>query len=276
MRSSYLARMVGRVLRALQQHARRRGGARLVLESLGLLLAGLCTLILIILAKARHTPQWWDDVRAQSTTLEPTRGERVENALLGELTRVRPLHADRDDMLLVSDPWTLRVEPHEVQAWVEQRLPKWMENQGITKDAVPALGRVRDLRVLAKDGLAIGVEVRDAPGQGSRVLWARVEPSVQSDGSLWLTTHEIGVGSLRLPRTVLDNAWIEQGPFVPTHLASDPSFLALLRVLRGEAPAMKQATLRCDAHRRVRILAIATTPQGATTLTLRTEAVKRP
>jgi hypothetical protein len=123
---------------------------------------------------------------------------------------------------------------------------------------------------------AIGVEIRDAQGLATRVLWARVYPEVRSDGSLWLITNEVGIGSLRLPRAVLDEEWIARGPFVPEALAQDASFRELLRVLRGEAPALRLAALRLDGGRRVRILEIGPVSHGATMMQMRTEAVKRP
>ncbi|MDZ4756488.1 MAG: hypothetical protein SGJ11_18605 [Phycisphaerae bacterium] len=132
----------------------------------------LVAIAVVILLFQMRPPEWWtpeDSLSPERTQLS----ERFEQASVSELHRVRT----------TSRPWAVRVRESEVNAWLDARLPLWLEHIG----AEP-LG---DVRVHFLPGaVEIGVTLEDVPG----VAVITLRPEVTQD------TLRPGLGPLRIGR----------------------------------------------------------------------------
>lgn len=147
----------------------RVGFARATLAALAAaaMLAGLCVWL------AFRAPRWWpaEPVAAAG----PDRGAAFEQAIVAEFTRVRPSDA----------AWAVRIEEADVNAWLTDRLPKWLESREL-----PVPGAVR---ISFEPGVCrLGVR------KGSLVAWLSLAPLARGDG-LSLEWVWSGVGSLPVP-----------------------------------------------------------------------------
>ncbi|GJQ30716.1 MAG: hypothetical protein HBSAPP03_26000 [Phycisphaerae bacterium] len=184
---------------------------------------------------ASTQPEWWQAAQAPDAAV---RAERIENAVVTELSAVRAEEA----------PWTVALSEEDVNAWLEARLVKWLENRG---ERWPE--RVSPPRVVLLDGvMRAAVEI----GGGGRVVVVEMKPRVD-DGGLWLDVRGVWIGRLRVPVAAVRAAW--------------PSGLGKFAgVLSGERPVSPEAGMAVDGARRVRVLALTPRP-GRLEVQARTE-----
>ena len=121
-------------------------------------------------------------VRATLPLDPERRGEAFERALAAALTKVRP----------PGDEWAIAVDPADINAWLETRLPKWIEHD----PALASLEPARTVRVAAiRDALIVEDSAR---ARGAAVLSLPVRPSVE-DGRLRLDFGFARIGRLPIP-----------------------------------------------------------------------------
>lgn len=240
----------------------RRWQRRLV--AAGLILAALCgVLAALAVALAASRPGWWRPL-APGDPAALVRARAVENGTVTLLTQARG-----------DEPWTARLADADAAAWLACRLPEWAISQGRLGAWPPELAQVQ---VLFEEGtVLVSVEVRLRDG-GRRVLSARLRPTVDRAGTLWLTASSVGVGRLRLPAGLMlaegpegaPGRWLRPDGPLADGLPAGVRGRDIARVLLGESPLARAPALRLADGRRVRVLGVRVVP-GFLELTCRTE-----
>ena len=219
---------------------------------------------LVALALSQEKPNWWTSVNVRDPAVVEV-AERFENALATIMTQARPAGVDGDG----SDPWTIRVNAADVNAWLNARLPAWMESRERDGgDGAPDFKwpeSVQELNVDFRDGLILigakvstrGREDRAAPHAGN-YFSAAVEPRFTPDGSLWLPARRVALGRLTVPAS-----WMLRKPDqvaaadrVPDELAKLPETREVRGALAGRRAVMTNPTIRLGDGRRVKLLAM--------------------
>lgn len=217
---------------------------------------------LVALALSQERPTWWTSVNVRDPAVVEV-AERFENALATIMTRARPAGTDGDG----SDPWTIRVSASDVNAWLNARLPAWMESrerEGAEGDAAFKWPEsVQELNVDFRDGLIlVGAKVsaraRDqrAGHDSGNYFSAAVQPRFDPDGSLWLPARRVAIGRLAVPA-----GWMLRRPDevaradrVPDELAKLPETREVLGAFAGRRAVMTNPTIRLGDGRRVKLL----------------------
>ncbi|MBX3402711.1 MAG: hypothetical protein KF699_04775 [Phycisphaeraceae bacterium] len=219
---------------------------------------------LVALALSQERPNWWTSVNVRDPAIVEV-AERFENALATIMTQARPAGIDGDG----SAPWTIRVSASDVNAWLNARLPAWMESR--ERDGAEAGAAfkwpesVQELNVDFRDGLIhIGAKVsargKDAASNNraaqGNYFSAAVEPRFTPDGSLWLPARRVALGRLTVPAS-----WMLRKPEevaradrVPDELAKLPETREVLGAFAGRRAVMTNPTIRLGDGRRVKLL----------------------
>ncbi|MBL9147724.1 MAG: hypothetical protein JNM94_03435 [Phycisphaerae bacterium] len=157
-------------------------------------------------------PAWWNPP-SRVDPVAVVAGEKLENACVTEVHRVRPR----------GESWAVRVRDDDVNAWIATRLPKWLEHSG-TVDAPQAMVRFRP------DRIEIGARVEGVPS----VSVLRCSPRMEN-GRLRLDGLRTRLGDLPLPFVhgilTRELAAALESPDAPDELR------ALAALLAGEAAA---------------------------------------
>lgn len=226
----------GQGLLARWRHAQ----ARVILARRALapfLIAGIAVAtisLVVVVALARQTPGWWRAVDARAP-------ETVELAGAVERGVVNELHRGR-----VGEPaWTVAISPEQANAWLNTRMPRWLENRAIGWPA-----EVREVQCDFSGGLVrLGARV-GAEGDAGQIVVASVAPTVEG-GALWLRLVGARAGRLDLP-----SGWtIERlRAWLPETVRDRESTRRLLGALEGEGPFIADAAVELEDGRRVRLL----------------------
>lgn len=220
---------------------------------------------LVALALSQERPRWWTSVNVRDPAVVEV-AERFENALATIMTQARPAGEDGD----LSRPWTVRVNASDVNAWLNARLPAWMESrerEGGAEFKWPE--SVQELNVDFRDGLIlVGAKVSTrgkdgsgtdgaAPGPGN-YFSAAVEPRFGGDGALWLPARRVALGRLAVPASWMLRRpdEVAQAERVPDELAKLPETREVLGAFAGRRAVMTNPTIRLGDGRRVKLLAM--------------------
>jgi hypothetical protein len=164
--------------------------------------------------------------------------EHVEYAIVDEVHRVREQ----------SEPWTLRVREHQVNAWLASRLPEWIEHER-------EFGWPQELstpQVHVEDGrLSLAMELR--MGEQSRVITARVQPTIEG-GTLRLNLDRVGMGRLAMPGEPMERLAELLGDAGSGSALDEPAVREVLDLLSGQQPI--DSTMELSDGRRVEMLGI--------------------
>ena len=236
------------------------------------LLAGLVVLMLAGWAMVRGSPTWWRQVDP-SDPRTIAWAEAVHRAVGQHLTERRTADPSRnpddpDAPRWQSEPWSVRLEPHDANAWLNVELPRWLNASG---DGHAWPNAFSQLQVeFREDQLFIGVRV-EADGR-SQVLSASLRPEVRADGSLWVPADWVHIGRLPIPAPwVLGEAEQRLPDLVPDELRRLPETRAMLRAFAGEHAIVQEPIVRLPDDRYVRLLNIRAR-HGRLEITCRTEA----
>jgi hypothetical protein len=227
-------------------------------------------LLLIAVAAALHarsliqgTPDWWQFAVPPSSRNPATRAnaQDVEHAIVAQLTYVRA----------TPEPWSVSMSRRDACDWLAARFPQWLTHQELQHRWPASLGTVRV--AFEEERLYAGAMVRHN-GQ-DMLIWALLKPKLDDAGALWLPAERIGIGKLSLPRDAalarLTHAHEDpQDDLVSPQVRADPAFASLLRILEGKDPALRQAIVKVDDARRVRLLALRAS-QGRLVVSAQTE-----
>ncbi len=233
--------------------ARRR--ARLRLARLWLIGAAIGTVTLACLVGgaaallAQATPAWWVEPGtaplgtalpgpASSTAAEPAtaqsaieRGRAVEEAISRLLSSATPGTVTRTALY-----------ERDANAWLETRLPRWLE-----AEETPWPDEVSSLRVRATEG-RMQLAVRVTTEGWSRVVTLTIEPSLDEQGRLWAPAQALHVGRLRLPLALILGE-IETSTRLPAQWRDDPRTRFAVSVFAGESPLVESPVVRIDDRR---------------------------
>jgi hypothetical protein len=207
-----------------------------------------------------RAPSWWREVKADPQTT--VAAEQVENGVVTQLSLVRPADPEAKQGYR-SREWSVSLSAEDADAWLGTRLKQWVENQGGHWPEQLSGAQVE----FAPGVIKAGVKLED----GGRVVFVEVAPEVRADGSLWLMPRGMGAGAMPLP-TWLVLQEVREG--VVQRLAAGSARRAQVEeaidVLAGKRPALKDAVVKLDDGRSVRLLKV-TPVDGRLELTCRTE-----
>lgn len=256
-------RLISRSLTALPVGAvtlaglRRFLPSRRMLTGAGLLTVALASLVfLTALSMTGRAPTWWRTIDpASPVTLQI--GTDLENALVDELSRVRPAaagHASSPAGAWQSDDWGFSIPASDANAWLNARLPKWLANR---TEPINLPQDLTQLQVEFDSGLVhIGAMVRQ--GDTSRILSATLQPRLEPDGSLWFTATWLHAGRLPVPASwVVQRAADPRSSYIPEKIRRLPETAAMLRAFAGEIPIIQTPVVKLGDGRRVRLLSLA-------------------
>ena len=236
----------------------------LIAISLGVLLGGLGLLTNTL---SRSAPTWWRSVNAAAEATNEL-GIAFENAVSNQLTRTRP-SAGRltPGGQWQSEPWGIAIEPREVNAWLNARMPGWLEARG-DLDQWPS--QLEQMQVDFDEGL-IRVGLQVSTPRGPQIVTAHLRPSVDDTGAVWMPAERLDIGRLPLPASwVLPSAEGWASDAVPSEFEERADLESLFDLLSG-AVARRDPIVPLPDGRQVRLLGV-TARDGKLELTLRTEA----
>lgn len=208
--------------------------------TLGCLVGGVAALL------AHATPSWWVEPGTASAAAAETataRGRAVEEAISRLLSSARPGTVTRT-ALYESD----------ANAWLETRLPRWLE-----AEETPWPDEVSALRVRAGEG-RMQLAVRVTTEGWSRVVTLTVEPRLDEQGRLWAPARALHVGRLRLPLALILGE-IESSQRLPTQWRDDPRTRLAVSVFAGQTPLVESPVISID-ERRLRLTALECVPES--------------
>ncbi len=253
----------GRTLRRL---ARVRGVRWVVAAGVVvvLLASGLGVFATILAGSA---PTWWRSVNTAASATQEL-GVAFENAVSNQLTRVRPADASlQPGERWQSEPWGIAIEPKEVNAWLNARMPGWLESRG---DLEQWPDELEQLQVDFDQGL-IRVGLQVTTPKGSQIVTAHLRPRVDEQGAVWLPAERLDIGRLPLPASwVLPSAEGWASDAVPTEFGERADLSTIFGLLRGIA-SRNEPVVPLPDGRQVRLLDVRAR-DGRLELTCRTEA----
>jgi hypothetical protein len=157
------------------------------------------------------------------------------------------------------------ISDQDANAWLATRFKQWLENQGARWPE-----QLAGVQIAFEPGV-VRAGVRLAGAGGGRVLYIEARPEVRADGSLWLVPAGMGAGAMPLPTSlVLAEVRSEVIDALPQGSAGRSEAERALGALSGTTPALKDAALKLEDGRRVRLTGIKVL-KGRAELTCRTE-----
>ena len=207
---------------------------------------------LLIASLLRAAPPWWRQVRVSEAQTQQI-AQEVENSVvtLLHLSREGAASSSGSDGrseggLWRSEPWGVSIPASDANAWINARLPRWLETSGSDLRLPPEF---RDAQVEFDDGRVwIGVAYRGSEAEGtSRVLSAGFVPSFDASGMLGLRLERVSIGRLPISRGMLHEV-VER-----LDAGSDPEVLGAVRALLAGERVGVSPVLDLEDGRRVRI-----------------------
>ena len=267
-----LARLLARARRVARSRTRRRRA----LVWLGVAMAAMATPLFGAYLLSRSTPTWWTRVEhATGDPVEvgvvpadwPARGAEVENAVVAQLSLVRQGQWDTDGVWR-SEPWSVSISEQDASAWLATRLPRWVKNRE-GDDAWPP--QVAQSRVAFTDGRIIAGAMLRNGGDAVQIMGVEIRPYVDEHGALRVPAMKVRIGRVSLPAGWLFGAITSRaGDFIPRETLESPTAKTVSDALRGESVLTRNAVIRLEDGRRVRVLNMC--PQdGRLDLTFQTE-----
>lgn len=217
----------------------------------GALLAVAGLLALAAWGLTRRTPGWWREPEPGAAQA----GQRLENAVVSELSRTRPAATPAPEKHYRSGEWTLTITQDEANAWLATRARGWLENRGVRWPQ-----GVDSLRVAFEDGL-VRIGARVTEDGVSRVVSAAAAVEVKDEG-LWLHVSGVAVGGLRLPVTLVRSQF--------GGLMGDGQAMDIGAVLNSVQPVVKPAIVKLEDGRVIKVIG-AKVELGDLQVTCRTE-----
>lgn len=195
---------------------------------------GVASILLVIgWALAHRTPGWWEP---PPTGVDVERSaESLEMFVANELSR------PRDD----GTPWRFAVPEDAATAWVNARLPRWLENREIDWpfEGVPVLLRFRPGVIL------VGLDV--STNSDPRIVGAELTPKTRGE-TLNLGLGSISVGTLKMPPSTAASIARSLGP-----AGSEENVNEVVEAVLSGEPIVRSTTWPIDGGRSVTVLDIA-------------------
>jgi hypothetical protein len=230
---------------------------RTLFVSIGVTMVALFTLVIVVgVGLSRGTPAWWTaGASGETPTGEPDADEVERGAVLENLIINRAYAHEGTPTPSGAMEWAVSLPERDVNAWLNTRLPKWLNNQG-AKPVWP----VEVSRVLMRfeDGvIRLGTRVtRDGITHvySATVLLSLERADRRGGGELWLRTPWLWVGRLPIPSgLVLGRLRADPSRDLPSELSRLPQTKDFLDALSGNRPIIESLSLRLEDGRRVRV-----------------------
>ncbi|MDY7108203.1 MAG: hypothetical protein SYC29_06155 [Planctomycetota bacterium] len=166
--------------------------------------------------EARSAPAWYapPDPRAGPVT---ELAERIEYNATVQMQKIR--EAD--------EPWTMRLEQRQINAWLAARLPEWVADESAGWPEEFGVPQVR----IDEAGIDLAIEV--AVGGRSGVLVSRLAPRIV-DGQLRLNLEKAGVGRLGVSGEPAEKLIGAFERIAPGGAVGDETIRRFLDLLAGE------------------------------------------
>lgn len=194
----------------------------------------------VVVVLASRSPRWFVPVVVDTSMREMA--QRLENRIITEAYRYRgvPREGPKGAPRQTGENWTLRITEQEATAWLSVKLPEWLVNHDPAARLPASVG---DLQAHFSGGRVL---------VGGRAEGATVSVSaspVVANG-VWLSGVRAGLGSLQLP------LWLGGWAIVKKDAALNADGEAVWKAIRGEAPILKDASVKLEDGRRVRVIAV--------------------
>jgi hypothetical protein len=231
------------------RHHRRR------IISGGVVLVGLFTLLIVLgFALAHSTPTWWAEAPTAALGV-PTPEEIERGAVLENLIINRLYSPEGTPNLAGGVEWAVSLPEADVNAWLNTRLPKWLNNQSERPVWPVELSRII---VRFEDGvIRLGARtVRSDTPQiyAATILLSLLHGERPSGGELWLRTPWLWIGRLPVPSGLLvGRLRADPSRDLPKHLSKLPQTKTFVDALAGEGPIVPRVSLKLEDGRRVRV-----------------------
>lgn len=234
-----LAYRAGRFVR----HAcsRESWSARQLTIVLLLVLAGILTIVMARgWALAHQIPEWWLSAGVIDEANAATRAEGVEKGVTAALYSHRP----------DTTPWTVELRSEDANAWMRERLPRWLANRG---ERWPS--ELSPPRLLLLDGhITVGVSLRTSADQRERVISVSFRPTLTPDGALLAADARAHIGRAHLPGVgAAGGAW---NSWLPKEWTQGASGEWLAAVLLGDRPLLDATSIALEDGRTVCLQAL--------------------
>lgn len=195
---------------ASMQQARRARRLRRLAVVVGLLLAATLSLgWLLVSSMVRSSPTWWRQVTPNDVQTQRI-AQEVENAV-GTHIHLGREGGVEEDGIWRSEPWSVSIPASDANAWLNARLPRWIESLEPGASVPPG---VREVQVEFSDGIiSVGIgyappaanATSDAEPVRPKVLWATLGAQINDQGALVIKLERAYIGRLPLPISLLSS-----------------------------------------------------------------------
>lgn len=218
------------------------------------LVGATCIAMLIAFALAQEAPSWWNRVDRENPDTRRCAND-LENGLLTTASQVRPTAPGTT----TSAPWEFTVSAEDANAWLNTRLPRWLQNQSAKFDWPCEIAQIQvDFN---DDRVYLGVQL--ISGASSQILTATVSPTL-IDGALYAPAQSVALGRLPVPKnwflSTEPSSMVEDR--IPKPLRDLPETRGIAAAFAGRSPVAQTPVIKLGDGRRVRLLAL--TPKDGT------------
>jgi len=227
--------------RAPGRTARQGVSVRRVVASVALGVLGLATLLLVqVWWLSGRAPSWWTSA-AEVGPDAPRRADALE----------RGFSAAVHDPAR-SGPWQVDFSERDANAWLAERLPRWLANRDVEWPGGVSTPRVH----FDRERITLGVALGEA--RGARVASLSFRVLIGESGEVRLDGAQARIGMVAMPalpgegtvRGLVESLGLDDA----TAPSGEPIGVEIVRALRGERPVVDDAALTLEDGRRVRLL----------------------
>jgi len=216
-------------------------GLRRALVVVFLALAALFTLLVARgWSLAGQIPPWWARAGMLDDAVAGERAEGLERGVTAALYSPG----------IEGSAWTVELRNEDANAWLRERLPRWLANRGERWPRGVSTPRV----VFGADGITLGVSVRSDALMGERIVGVRFRPMLGVDGSLRASGGRALIGRAELPGVGGSGGrWTS---WLPEEWTKGEAGAWLIGALGGEGALIEESALTLDDGRRIRLVGI--------------------
>lgn len=253
-----LAYRAGRAVRLILR-PRRWSPRRLTV----VLLLALAAIFTIALARgwalANQVPQWWIGAGVMDESSVAIRAEGVERGITAALYSHRP----------DAQEWTVELRSEDANAWMRERLPRWLANRGERWPAGISTPRIE----LGDGEITLGIALRSPGESRERIVSVTFQPRITPAGELLATGVRAHIGRAPLPGVgSAGGAWAS---WLPEDWTRGETGQWLAGALAGSRPLLDQTVISLEDGRAVRLQSLAV-EQGRLRLTCVSRAGMEP
>lgn len=242
---------------------------RLLLIAAAVFVSVVALLVLVGISLTNARPQWWRSVNATDPRTIAL-AEEIESAVTRQLSLQRetdPTSAGSGGPAWRSRDWSVAISSSDANAWLNARLPRWLDNRA---DEVRWPHQLAEVQVDFNDG-KIAVGVRVVASGHEQVLSATLVPEIRSDGTLWTNATWLHAGQLPVPASWIMTRLLDPARSVlPEGVRDIPEAGEMFRAFDGREPLIQTPVVKLADGRRVRLLHVLPR-DGRLEITCRTE-----